>query len=575
MSAATTILQQAGSANPDSVPKPASRPEHKWWDGSVVYQIYPRSFMDSNGDGIGDLEGITKKLDYVQSLGVDAVWISPFFKSPQADFGYDVADYRKVDPMFGTNDDFKRLLDEAHKRGIKVLVDMVLCHSSDQHAWFAESRKDRTNAKADWYVWADPKPDGTEPNNWLSHFGGRAWTWEQRRGQYYLHHFLKEQPNLNYYNPEVVEAVLDECKYWLDEGVDGFRLDAIITLAHDKWLRDNPARAMNDPTRKTLGGQMPFGMQLNEVSQLCQPLVFDFLHKLRALTDKYEDRMMVGEIGGEDGMSISARFVAGDNLLHTSYNFDILGVFDLESGRVQEVVRRSLRLMPPEKISFATSNHDVMRALTRWSTPKPGEEPLGPEAMSRLAQMAIVLPGCLHGQAFLYQGEELGLLEADVPFEALQDPFGKAFWPEFKGRDGCRTPMPWDPTQPNAGFSDGKSWLPVPAEHYPCSVSEQEKDPHSVLNRARKWLNWRKNESAFRIGTVRLIDEVPDYVLGVERKAGAQRYQCFFNLSKEAVQVTLEKGCDFKVSPECGFEGRVSDGTVTMPGLSAVVLSVL
>ncbi|MGD8709894.1 MAG: alpha-amylase family glycosyl hydrolase, partial [Ectothiorhodospiraceae bacterium] len=240
----------------------------KWWEGAVIYQIYPSSFYDSNDDGIGDLPGVTRKLDYVASLGVDAVWISPFFLSPMKDFGYDVADYRQVDPRYGTNADFDALLAEAHRRGIRVIIDMVICHTSDQHPWFAESRSSRTNDKAEWYVWSDPRPDGTEPNNWLGFFGGRAWSWDHRRRQYYLCHYLDAQPNLNYYNPEVQEAMLDTCRHWLDRGVDGFRMDAIATLMFDPELRDNPSRSPDDPYLTGSLGGMPFGRQHNYSRQL-------------------------------------------------------------------------------------------------------------------------------------------------------------------------------------------------------------------------------------------------------------------------------------------------------------------
>eukprot|EP00124_Ichthyophonus_hoferi_P004121 Ihof_evm4s417 gene=Ihof_evmTU4s417 len=393
--------------------KMSNKEEYNWWDGAVIYQIYPRSFRDSSCNGIGDLQGVIEKLDYITSLGVDAIWLSPFFQSPQADFGYDVSDYRKIDPMFGNNYDFKNLLCEAHKRNIKVIVDMVLPHTSNKHAWFQESQSDRTNSKADWYVWADPRPDGTEPNNWLSHFGGHAWTWSQRRKQYYLHHFLKEQPNLNYYNDDVCQAMLGVCKFWLDEGVDGFRLDAILTLAHDKYLRDNPPRPREDLAHHTSGRLVPFDMQLNQISQMSQPLIFDFIRKLRILTNQYTDRLLIGEIGGEDGMAASSKFTRGDDLLHTTYNFDMLSVDDLESGQLEAIAQRSLQLISFRKIAFAVSNHDVMRAVTRWSKSLLQPKKLDDDAMRRVAFIGIMLISCLHGQAFVYQGEELGLPEAD------------------------------------------------------------------------------------------------------------------------------------------------------------------
>ncbi|MGB1146916.1 MAG: alpha-amylase family glycosyl hydrolase, partial [Alphaproteobacteria bacterium] len=267
-----------------------------WWDNAVIYQIYPRSFADSNGDGIGDLPGITSKLEYIADLGVDAVWISPFFVSPMKDFGYDVADYRAVDPQFGTNADFDELLEKAHSLGLKIMIDMVLAHCSDQHPWFVESRKDRTNPKADWFYWMDPKADGTEPNNWLSFFGGRTWTWDTNRKQYYFHNFLREQPNLNLSNPEVMDALMDTCRYWLDKGVDGFRLDAIHTAKVDNNWADNPPRTLN-------GSGLPereFDYQSHDAAQLNQPSIQLLSENLRKLVDEYGDRFLMGELDGED-----------------------------------------------------------------------------------------------------------------------------------------------------------------------------------------------------------------------------------------------------------------------------------
>src|SRR5262249_32975152 len=270
--------------------------EPEWWRGAIIYQIYPRSFYDSNRDGTGDLAGIQAKLDYISSLGVDAIWISPFFKSPMRDFGYDISDYRAVDPLFGSNEDFIALLGAAHQRGLKVIIDMVLAHTSDQHSWFRESCRNRTNPKADWYVWADPNPDGTPPNNWISPFGGPAWQWEARRRQFYLHHFLRGQPNLNWQNPEVSQAMFEEVRFWLAAGVDGLRLDAITSLSHDPELRNNPACELN-PNDSGYATQVrnPFYWQRMIFSR-DQPRTLQALGELRALTDRYGERYLIGEV---------------------------------------------------------------------------------------------------------------------------------------------------------------------------------------------------------------------------------------------------------------------------------------
>lgn len=287
--------------------------QSEWWRGAVIYQIYPRSFFDGNGDGTGDIPGINAKLDYIRSLGVDAIWVSPFYKSPMRDFGYDVADYRTVDPIFGSNADFGVLIAGAHKRGIKVIIDLVLPHTSDEHPWFKESRQNSSKPKADWYVWADPKPDGTPPNNWLSVFGGSAWQWDSRRQQYYLHHFLRSQPNLNWHHRPVVEAMFAEARFWLDAGVDGFRLDAITTLVHDRDLRDNPARPADARPLRFADSNNPFSWQ-EAIYTRDQPHTLELLAELRALIDLYQDRYLIGEIADVDMITVSAKYTL--SLIH-------------------------------------------------------------------------------------------------------------------------------------------------------------------------------------------------------------------------------------------------------------------
>lgn len=298
-------------------------PKHEWWRGAVFYQIYPRSFYDTTGNGVGDLQGITDKLEYIAALGVDALWISPFLRSPQHDYGYDISDYYAVDLLFGNLEDFKTLLDGAHDLGLKVIMDMVLNHTSDQHAWFGESKLSRNNPKADWYVWADPKPDGS-PNNWLSVFGGPAWQYYPLRGQYYLHNFLKEQPDLNFHNQDVQYAMLDSCRFWLEFGIDGFRLDAVNFCMHDPQLRDNPPK---DPAHSSTQLEFPdaYSMQAHIYSK-SQPENLDFMRKIRALLDEYDGRFAVAEIGDDNAVKTSALYTADNELLHTAYSFDLMAI---------------------------------------------------------------------------------------------------------------------------------------------------------------------------------------------------------------------------------------------------------
>jgi len=410
----------------------------EWWRGAVIYQIYPRSFADSNGDGIGDLPGATERLDYVASLGVDGIWLSPFFTSPMKDFGYDIADYRNVDPVFGTLDDFDRLLERAHRLGLKVIVDQVYSHTSDQHEWFRESRSSRDNDKSDWYVWADAKPDGTPPNNWQSVFYGPCWTWDARRCQYYLHNFLPSQPNLNGHHAEVQEALLATARFWLDRGVDGFRLDAINFSMHDPLLPDNPAVAPGVGKRTR-----PFDFQHHLHNQSHEGIP-RFLTRVRALLDSYGGRFTVAEVGGEQADIEMKLFTAGPDRLDSAYGFNYLYAERLTS----ELIHSTIELWPGADgegwPSWAFSNHDAPRVVSRWRDER------DPDAVARLCMLLLI---ALRGNVFLYQGEELGLPQAEVPFERLQDPEAIANWPETQGRDGARTPMPWQAQARSGGLA--------------------------------------------------------------------------------------------------------------------------
>ncbi len=493
----------------------------EWWRGAVIYQIYPRSFLDSDGDGVGDLPGIIARLDYVARLGVDAIWISPFFRSPMADFGYDIADYRDVDPLFGSLDDFDRLLAKAHALGLKVMIDQVPSHTSIEHPWFRESRESCDNPRADWYVWAGAREDGTPPNNWLSIFGGVAWKWEPRRRQYFLHNFLDSQPDLNFHNPAVRAATLDNIAFWLDRGVDGLRLDAINFCFHDARLRDNPPKPAALRTGRGFSPDNPYAFQYHHHNNT-QPENLGFLEELRALMDRYPDVAALGEISSEDSLATMSEYV-GERRLHMGYSFELL-TDDRSAGYIRSTVETLEARMPHGWPCWALSNHDVQRAVTRWG---------GPDASDALARQLVALVCSLRGSVCLYQGEELGLPEAEVPFEALQDPYGKAFWPSFKGRDGCRTPMPWDDS-PSAGFSHGEPWLPVPQSHRARAVDVQEPRTDSVLNATRAFLRWRKTQAALVEGSIRFLDAPPE-LLAFVREHHGQRLLVAFNLSDAAL----------------------------------------
>ena len=489
--------------------------DQPWWKGAVIYQIYPRSFQDSNGDGIGDLQGITRRLDHIARLGADAIWISPFFTSPMRDFGYDIADYCGVDPIFGTLADFDALVARAHELGLKVTIDQVYAHTSDLHDWFAQSRQDRANPKADWYVWADPKADGTPPCNWQSVFGGPAWTWDARRRQYYMHQFLASQPQLNVHKPQVQDALLDAMRFWLDRGVDGFRLDALNHAMHDPRLRDNPPAPADGKPRTR-----PFDYQIRRYNQ-SHPDVVGFVERIRALCDRYGAIFTMAEVGGNRAEEEMKAYTAGDKRLNSAYGFDFLYADALTPALVAETVARWPDAPDMGWPSWAFENHDAPRALSRWCAEE--DRP----AFARLKMMLLV---ALRGNAILYQGEELGLTQVDIPFERLQDPEAIANWPLTLSRDGARTPLPWEATASEAGFSTALPWLPLGEENLGRSVDAQEADRDSLLNFTRAMLALRRQNPALRHGRLDLL-LADDSRLAFRRVAGDQSLLCAFNLS--------------------------------------------
>ena len=535
-----------------------------WWRGAVVYQVYPRSMMDANNDGIGDIPGIISKLDYIASLGVDAIWVSPFFKSPMKDFGYDISDYRDIDPIFGTLADFDELIAKAHARGIKIIIDQVLSHTSDQHAWFMESRESRDNAKADWYVWADPQPDGTPPNNWLAIFGGSAWEWEPRRCQYYLHNFLKTQPDLNYHCPQVQQQILSEVEFWLKRGVDGLRLDAIIFCFHDQLLRNNPAKPEEERRGRGFREDNPYAFQ-RHVYDCDRPENLQFLEALRKLMDRYPGTVTLGEIASEDSLKTMAEYTAGTSRLHMAYSFELL-VDQLSGTYIRETIETLEKNLSEGWPCWSIGNHDVVRVMSRWG----GKEP-SPQLAKTLNAMLMSLRGSICS----YQGEELGLVEADIQQHELQDPYGITFWPRFKGRDGCRTPMPWTRQENHAGFSHAKPWLPIPAAHKECAVSLQENDSGSILNAYRKFMHWRKQQPCLRLGDIEFVAAADDYVVFI-RSFGSEKLLCAFNFSASAQVISLDANYRLEKTEGHGCDSVSTEGKVlSVSAYSTVIARVL
>jgi alpha-glucosidase len=527
--------------------------ERPWWRGAVIYQIYPRSFADANGDGIGDIPGITAHLDHVAALGVDAIWVSPFFTSPMLDFGYDVADFCDVDPIFGTLADFDAMVARAHELGLKVIIDQVYSHTSDQHAWFRESRANRTNAKADWYVWADPKPDGTAPNNWQSIFSGPAWTWDARRRQFYFHNFLKEQPDLNLHNPDVQAALLDAGRFWLDRGVDGFRIDAVLHLMHDPALTDNPPSS--DPNRFKARGH---DFQDNIHNQ-GHPGIMDFLRRVRRLTDEYDGVFTVAEVGGAGVIDFTVSCASGEDRLNSAYGFDFL----YAGALTPELIARSQSHWPDSQgvgwPTWAFENHDAPRAVSRWAHGNHRDAFL---------QAKIALFCALRGNIILYQGEELGLDQVDIPYELVRDPEALRNWPMTLSRDGARTPMPWQQFAPHGGFSTGQPWLPLGPAHLDRSVDRQTADVSSLLHFTRAMIAHRKASAALSFGSFTTLT-ADDALLVFLREAtvedGSEQMLCAFNLSDQPLDWLPPAGSRWQIVRS------VNDGDLrTLPPFAAV-----
>ena len=491
-----------------------------WWKGAVIYQIYPRSFLDTSGNGIGDIKGITCKLDYISDLGVDAIWLSPIFTSPMKDMGYDVSDYKNIDPLFGKLEDFDALIEQAHKKDLKVIIDQVLSHSSDQISLFQESRKSKTSSKSDWYVWADPKEDGSPPNNWLSMFGGSAWEWEPLRDQYYLHNFLPSQPDFNFHNLEVQNWLLESSKFWLERGVNGFRLDTVNYYFHDRKLRDNPP----SPIKFERPPANLYYMQ-NQIYSINQKENLKFIEKFRNLLDEYPETTCVGEIGDSHrGLEIMSEYTKS-NRLHMAYSFELLGN-KFTAEHIIKTLDGFFNLKEDSWPCWSFSNHDVIRHVSRWDQANNASE---------FAKLTCALLLSLKGSICIYQGEELGQLETELDFDELTDPPGIRFWPKNKGRDGCRTPMTWDSMKDNAGFSSTKPWLPVKSTQIKRSVNLQEKENNSVLQFYRDFISFRKEERSLIDGDIN-FHEMGNSILFFSRESD-EKIGCLFNLSSKEINI--------------------------------------
>ena len=533
-----------------------------WWKSAVFYQIYPRSFYDSNNDGIGDLQGVTKKLDHLNDgngggLGIDAIWFSPFFTSPQADFGYDVSDYCNIDEDYGTLEDFDNLVAEAHKRNIKVVLDLVLNHTSDQHEWFKESRSDSTNPKADWYVWADPKPDGSQPNNWLAVFGGAAWTYEPQREQYYLHNFLAEQPDLNWYNPEVREALADVVRFWMKRGVDGFRLDTANYYAHDQELRDNPKRPPNSRPLEDGQEANPLSSYITKYSK-DRPENIEFIHYLRTIFDEGNSIVSVGEIGSSEGLDetlkLGADYVKHGDGLHMAYTFAMLNK-EMNAEYFDHVVRFTEDMIEDGWPCWSLSNHDCTRMMSRYNCFYEREG---------FQQMMLLLLLSLRGTPIIYYGEEIDMEEYRISKEEVKDPQGIRFWPEIKGRDGCRLPFPWDSKASNQGFNDGaKPWLPAKNT---VTLDKAVADPNSTFHVLKEMLTIRKNYPALQIGNFReILIEGKCFVF--ERKTVNQTILIAANFSVEEHHLKLPVKVDQDLTPKALKRScTINDQQLVLPG---------
>ncbi|BDA80598.1 oligo-1,6-glucosidase [Leptospira kobayashii] len=504
-----------------------------WWKEAVIYQIYPRSFQDSNGDGIGDLQGIIDRLDYLagtkDSLGIDAIWLSPVYPSPMADFGYDISDYEQIDPDFGDLTIFRRLLKEAHKRDIKIIMDLVVNHTSHLHPWFIESRSSKNSPKRDWYIWKEPV-HGKPPNNWLGTFGGLGWEFDKRTGEYYYHSFLKEQPDLNWRNPEVEEAIFKMIRFWLEMGVDGFRLDVVNLYVKDEFLRDNISYFMKGPR--------PYDKQVHTYDR-DRPEMHGILRRLRKLLDSYEpERMSVGEVMQDfpGNVTLPATYCGRNDELHLAFNFMFL-FSPWKAEKFFQIVKDFESALGEDNWpNYTLSNHDFPRHITRYMK--------GKETIPR-ARIAAVMMLTLRGTPFLYYGEEIGMERQKVSRKEIQDPVGKKYWPFHPGRDPERIPMAWDSSE-KSGFTTGKPWLPIYAKSSEVNVEVQKEDKSSLFYTYKKLISIRKERKSLRKGNLKIHLSKDKNVLFYKRKEGKEETYIFLNFSNQDAEVSYPRKWNLK-----------------------------
>ena len=510
--------------------------EFLWWRDGIIYQIYPRSFADSNNDGIGDLGGIISKLDYLQELGIDAIWLSPINPSPDVDFGYDVSDYNDIDPKFGAMKDFEKLIREAKKRGIHIILDLVLNHTSDQHPWFLESKSSIDSPKHDWYIWRDPKPNGDPPNNWQAVFGGPAWEFDPELGKYYYHMFYKEQPDVNWRNPQVRAAMLDVFRFWLKKGVDGFRLDVFNLYFKDEALRDNPPKV----------GIRAFDQQ-EHIYDVSQPEMYPLLKEIREIMDGYKETYVVGETFLADAEH-TATYVGNDKL-HAAFYFEFANNRWHPTRFLNSSLKWDAALSEDAWPNNFLGNHDMARPATRYCF---GED-------DRRARVAAAMLLMVKGTPYIYYGDEIGM--RDIPIRKksdVLDPIGKRFWPIFKGRDGCRSPMQWDDS-PNAGFSLADPWLPVHRNYQQRNVAQQQSDPDSLLNFVKKLISIRRAEPALQHGDFIPLVEEPRFILAFKRVLEYDSVIVILNFSNRNHDFQLPEGAYQSL-----MDGSSATGTINL-----------
>ncbi|HLN21371.1 MAG TPA: alpha-amylase family glycosyl hydrolase [Bacteroidales bacterium] len=523
-----------------------------WWQTGIIYQVYPRSFQDSNHDGIGDLKGIIRRLDYLKWLGIKALWLSPVYPSPMADFGYDISDYNNIDPVFGNLVDFSELVSEAHNRNLRIIMDLVPNHTSDQHPWFLESRSSRDNPKRDWYLWYDPLPDGGPPNNWLSVFGGKAWEWDEKTGQYYYHAFLKEQPDLNWRNREVRQAMYDVIRFWLDKGIDGFRIDVIWHLIKDKNLRDNPKNPAYEEHMATYDSLLP-------VYSTDQPEVHEIIEEMRAIHDKYDERIMIGEIYlpihklvtyyGPDGKGV-----------HLPFNFMLISL-PWDAQKIAVAIDEYESSLPENAWpNWVIGNHDQPRITSRVGLNQ--------------AKIAAMLLLTLRGTPTMYYGDEIGMRDVPVPSEEIRDPQGLNMPDKNLSRDPSRTPMQWDNSM-NSGFTDGKPWLRIDPRYKRINVESEKNDQYSMLTFNRQLIELRQNEPSLTAGDYiplysdkqmlayfRKISDHPSFLIALN----LSHRPCYYKSARQPIKGVVV----LSTSPE--FEGIEINEEVNLGGDEGVII---